>query len=78
MLTKYIAAAMGHAKYELLEDGEGYFGTVPGLRGLWAQADTLAACREELRSALEDWLLFSLARQQPVARHLGLALADLP
>ena len=66
MLTKYIAAAMRHAKYELLEDGEGYFGSIPGLEGLWAQGDTLDACRDELKSALEDWLLFSLSRQQPV------------
>lgn len=66
MLTKYIAAAMGHAKYELLEDGEGYFGSIPGLEGLWAQGDTFDACREELKSALEDWLIFSLARQAPI------------
>lgn len=56
MLTEYIRAAMRHAKYEILEDGT-FFGTIPGLKGLWANGQTLEACREELQSTLEDWIL---------------------
>jgi hypothetical protein len=29
-------------------------------RHVWANEDTLEACRDELRSALEDWLLLGV------------------
>ena len=45
------------------------------LQGVWASAATLEACRSELISALEDWLLFSLARQFPVPVIEGIDLA---
>ncbi len=48
MLTAYINAAMRSAHYELFEGGEGYIGKIPGLQGVWANADTLEACRDEL------------------------------
>jgi predicted RNase H-like HicB family nuclease len=61
MLTKYIEAAMRHAEYEIIEDDHSFYGHISGLDGLWANAATLEACRDELRSALEDWLLLGLA-----------------
>ncbi len=61
MLTKYIEAAMHHAEYEIIEDDDSFYGHIPELDGLWANAATLEACRDELRSALEDWLLLGLA-----------------
>jgi predicted RNase H-like HicB family nuclease len=60
MLTAYIRAAMNRATYELLGNGEGYYGEIPGLQGVWANEDTLEACRNELQSALEDWILLRL------------------
>ncbi|MGH7176245.1 MAG: type II toxin-antitoxin system HicB family antitoxin [Tepidisphaeraceae bacterium] len=60
MLTEYIEAAMKRAKYELLEGGEGYFATIAGFRGLWANERTLRGCRKELRSVLESWLIIKL------------------
>ena len=59
MLLSYIQNAMRLAKYEILEDG-GYYGEIPGFEGVWAQADTLEACRDELQSALENWLVLGL------------------
>jgi len=47
------------AKYEILDDGK-YYGEIPGFQGVWAQADDLETCREELQSALEDWLVLGL------------------
>ncbi len=47
MLITYIHSAMRLAKYEILEDGQ-YYGEIPGFNGVWAQADNLEACREEL------------------------------
>lgn len=66
MLTAYIDAAMRKAHYEILPDGEGYFGRIPGLQGVWANADTLEACRAELREVLEEWLLLGLRKGHPI------------
>lgn len=55
MLSLFIAKKLAVAKYKLLGDGS-YFGTIPGLAGVWANARTLERCREELREVLEDWI----------------------
>ena len=60
MLTAYINAAMRIAHYELLDGGEGYIGKIPGLQGVWANSDTLEACRDELREVLEEWIILGL------------------
>jgi predicted RNase H-like HicB family nuclease len=60
MLTDYIHAAMHQATYELLPDGEGFYGEIPALEGVWANAPTLEACREELRRVLEGWVVLGL------------------
>ena len=60
MLTEYIAAAMHQATYELLPDDEGYYGEISALPGVWANGPTLESCREELRQALEGWIVLGL------------------
>lgn len=67
MLTDYINAVMRHATYEVLEDGT-YYGHIAtaNLTGLWANEQTLEACRDELRSVVEDWLIFALDRHRPI------------
>ncbi len=75
MINHYITVALRRAHYELLENGGGFYGSIPELTGVWAQAATLEECREELKSALEDWLLFSLSRQQPIPVVDGIDLA---
>jgi predicted RNase H-like HicB family nuclease len=54
-LTEYLHAAMRHAEYERLEEG-GWYAHIPGLPGLWASAGTVEDTRNDLLSALEDWL----------------------
>ena len=66
MLTDYLRAAMAKAHYGLLGGDEGFYGEIPGFDGVLAQADTLEACRDELASTLEDWLLFRISRNLPV------------
>jgi predicted RNase H-like HicB family nuclease len=80
MLTEYLRAAMAKAHYELLGGEEGFYGEIPGFQGVFAQADTLEACREELASTLEDWLLFRISRQLPVPvlQGLDLTVKDSP
>ena len=68
MISQYIAFALGRAHYELLEAGEGFYGSIPELAGVWAQAATLEEGREELKSALEDWFLFSLSMPTEVVQ----------
>lgn len=60
MLSKYLQKAMKKAHYELLPDKEGYFGKIEELQGVWANAETLEKCREQLREVLEEWILLSL------------------
>jgi predicted RNase H-like HicB family nuclease len=74
MLTAYINAALRKAHYEILPDGEGYFGTIEGLQGVWAQADTLEACREELREVLEEWIVLGLKMGHPLPSIDGVTL----
>ena len=59
MITAYINEAMRRAKYKILDDAT-FFGEVPGLQGVWADADTLEECRQELQEVLEDWLILKL------------------
>ena len=74
MLTEYLRFAMAKAHYELLGDGEGFYGEIPGFPGVLAQGATLEACREELGSTLEDWLLFRISRHLPTPVLGGLDL----
>jgi predicted RNase H-like HicB family nuclease len=59
MLITYMQNAMRLVKYEILEDGQ-YYSEIPGFQGVWAQADYLETCRDEMQSALEDWLILGL------------------
>ena len=65
MVAKHLRAAMRGAKDELLERS-GYYGSIPGFEGVWADAVSLEECRDELEEVLEEWLLFRLSRQLPV------------
>jgi predicted RNase H-like HicB family nuclease len=59
MLTTYIQAAMRHAHYELLEDNT-FYGEIPNFPGVFANAETLEACREQLQEVLEGWIILGL------------------
>jgi predicted RNase H-like HicB family nuclease len=61
MLTEYVEKAMRTAHYEIMENGR-YWGEIPGLQGVWAEAQTLEECRDTLREVLEDWLLVGLRK----------------
>ena len=59
MLSEFIEKKLRSARYKILQNGS-YFGEIPGLKGVWADADNLEDCRKELKSALEDWILIKL------------------
>jgi predicted RNase H-like HicB family nuclease len=77
VLVTYIQNAMRLAKYEILEDGS-YYGEIPGFEGVWAQAEQLELCRDELQSALEDWLILGIrmGHKLPVVAGIQLLPAD--
>ena len=66
MLTEYLHSALENAHYELIEDTEPYYGEIHELQGVWATGMTLEECRRNLAEAVEDWLLFSLAKGLPI------------
>ncbi len=65
MLSEFLHKKLATAKYKLLKDRT-YFGEIPGLRGVWANARSLEACRKELKEVLEDWLLLKVRNKENI------------
>jgi len=62
MLTEYIKSALRRARYEILPDDGTFYGHIPGFDGVYANQDTLEACRDELEEVLEEWILVRVSR----------------
>jgi len=62
MIKEYIEAALGKAKYEIIDDEEPYYGEIPGLDGIWASGKTLEECRNNLAEVVDGWLIVRLRR----------------
>jgi predicted RNase H-like HicB family nuclease len=62
------------AKYEILEDDGTFYGEIPGFNGVYANADTLEKCREELEEVLEEWIFFRVSRNLPLPVVEGIEL----
>ncbi len=65
MITQYVAKALERAHYRLVDDGT-FAATVKGLRGVIATGPSLEACRRDLASVIEEWVLVRVARGLPV------------
>lgn len=74
MIRRYLDEAMRSANYEIRPDGEGYYGCIPGAPGVWANADTLEVCRDELLEALEGWVLLGVSLGHELPRFGGIRL----
>jgi len=57
---------MRNAKYEILPDDHSFYGEISGFDGVWANAETLEKCREELQEVHEEWLILGIARNHPL------------
>jgi len=66
MLSEFIQTQLEKARYKILKDGT-YFGEIPSIQGVWANAENLENCREELREVLEDWILLKIRDKEQVA-----------
>ncbi len=56
-----------------------FYGEITGFKGVYANEATLEKCREELESVLEDWILFSIAKNHdlPVVDGLSLEVKEV-
>ena len=69
MLTEYIEEALKPAHYEIINDpDEPYYGEVPELPGVWANAKILETCRENLKEVVEGWILLSIKKALPLPK----------
>jgi len=73
MLTEYIDKAMQHAHIEQIEDGT-YYGSIPDFQGVWSNAESEEASRQELREVLEGWILLQIADHTPLPVVDGMSL----
>lgn len=71
---------MESAHYEIIEDEGTFWGEIPDFQGVWARAETLEKCRESLREALEEWIVFRLKNnlELPVIEKLDLNSVEQP
>lgn len=78
-LSAYIRAAMQRAHYEIIDQpGDPYYGSIPDCPGVLAVGPTLEACRDELQSVLESWLLLRFWRKLPIPVIDGIDLNEPP
>ena len=65
------------AKYEILENNEGFYGEIPGFQGVYSNAETLEECRDLVAEVLEDWIFLNLSDNTPMPEVNGMKLAVL-
>jgi predicted RNase H-like HicB family nuclease len=59
MLAEYIDVALEKAEYKKLED-DSWYAEIPGFDGVWANGESVEACRRELIEVLEGWVFLKL------------------
>ena len=75
MLTQYLETALRKARYDILREDGRFYGEILECRGVYATADSLEACRDELKDVLEEWVLFRVHRNLPLPTVEGVELA---
>ncbi len=59
IITGYCEAAMAYAEYAKMDNGR-WVAEIPVYPGVWGDGVTRSEAAEELRSALEGWILLKL------------------
>lgn len=65
MIFDYINCALKKAEYKKLDDGT-WYASIPGFEGVWANGETVEACRHELSEVMEEWLILKLRDNDPI------------
>ncbi len=73
MILEYCERALNSAQYKKLDDGT-WFAEIQGFDGVWANAATVEACRNELIGVLEEWLVLKLRDNDPIPEIDGIGL----
>ena len=73
MLFEYVQKAIEKATYKKLED-QTWFAQIPGFPGIWANGKTVEACRKELWSVLEEWLILKLRDGETIPKINGVTI----
>jgi predicted RNase H-like HicB family nuclease len=73
MISRYVAQALGRARYEPIAHGR-WSATVRGLRGVIAVGASIEKCRQSLAEAVEDWILVRVSRDLPVPKLGGVVI----
>ncbi|MGI8544454.1 MAG: type II toxin-antitoxin system HicB family antitoxin [Aridibacter sp.] len=68
-------SALRKAKYEIIEDDGSFYGEIPGFQGVWANAETLEDCRNELAEVLEEWIFLRISDNTPLPVVDGIKLS---
>ena len=74
MLSQYLRAAMLRAVFEVIEDDGSFYGRIPALEGVWANAANLEDCRAALEQVLEEWLVLRLSERLSIPEIDGIDL----
>ena len=77
MIVQYIEAALSHARYEILDNEEPYYGEVPELAGVWATGKTLEECRKNLAEVIDGWIVVRLRRGLSIPPLDNLSIEEL-
>jgi len=68
MLIEYVEEALRRARYEIIDDGEPYYGEIEDIKGVWATGKTLEECRSNLKDVVEGWILLSIKKGLPIPK----------
>ena len=66
MIQEFIQNFIAKARYEMINEGKGFYAEIKPLRGVWATGKTLEECRENLKSTLEGWLIIRIQKHLPI------------
>lgn len=77
MIVQYIEAALSHARYEILDNEEPYYGEIPELTGVWATGKTLEECRKNLAEVIDGWIVVRLRRGLSIPPLDNLSIEEL-
>jgi predicted RNase H-like HicB family nuclease len=76
LLAEYIETAMRDADFVIFVEDGTYYGEIYGFQGVWANADTLEECRQELKEVLKGWIILGIERGHEIPVLPSMNLAD--
>jgi len=65
-LQHFIENKLATARYEFDTSVGNWVGSIPGVPGVYTQAESVEKVRMELAEILEEWILFSLKDNQKI------------